>query len=202
MRLRVAVNAANADRNAAYFGAGRGATIYGHTADFRLPLHTQVIGTNDREALYVIDGLCNQETDLHIHEHYTDTAGYTTHVFGLCAALGFRFAPRIRDVLDQRLLTIGRPDQDYGPFNQLLTDRINTRLIEDNWDEVLRLAASIRHGTVSAALIMRKLAAYPRQNPDRPRAKRDWAVGEDGVYPRTLAGSAAASAARTRTERR
>ena len=38
------------------------------------------------------------------------------------------------------------------------------RLISDNWDEVLRLAASIRHGTVSAALIMRKLAAYPRQN--------------------------------------
>src|SRR5207244_5659064 len=89
---------------------------------------------------------------------------YTTHVFGLCAALGFRFAPRIRDVLDKRLFTIGRPDQDYGPFNQLLTDRINTRVIEDNWDEVLRLAASIRHGTVSAALIMRKLAAYPRQN--------------------------------------
>ena len=92
--------AANADRNAAYFGPGRGATIYGHTADFRLPFHTQVISTNDREALYVIDGLCNHEADLHLHEHYTDTAGYTTHVFSLCAALGFRFAPRIRDVLD------------------------------------------------------------------------------------------------------
>ena len=58
MRVRVAVNAANSDRNAAYFGPGRGATIYGHTADFRLPFHTQVISTNDREALYVIDGLC------------------------------------------------------------------------------------------------------------------------------------------------
>jgi TnpA family transposase len=164
VRVRVGVKAANADRNAAYFGPGRGVTIYGHTADFRLPFHTQVISTNDREALYVIDGLCNHETDLNIQEHFTDTNGYTTHVFGLCAALGFRFAPRIRDVLDQRLFTIGRPEHDYGPFNQLLTDRINTRLIVDNWDEVLRLAASIRHGTVSAALIMRKLAAYPRQN--------------------------------------
>jgi TnpA family transposase len=164
MRVRVGVNAANADRNAAYFGPGRGVTIYGHTADFRLPYHTQVISTNDREALYVIDGLCNHETDLHIHEHFTDTHGYTTHVFGLCAALGFRFAPRIRDVFDQRLFTIGRPEQDYGPFTQLLTDRINTRVITENWDEVLRVAASIRHGAVSAALIMRKLAAYPRQN--------------------------------------
>jgi TnpA family transposase len=164
MRVKVAVKAANADRNAAHFGPERGVTIYGHTADFRLPYHTQVISTNDREALYVIDGLCNHETDLHIQEHYTDTHGDTTHVFGLCAALGFRFAPRIRDVLDQRLFTVGRPEQDDGPFNQLLTGRINTRLIAENWDEVLRLAASIRHGTVSAALIMRKLAAYPRQN--------------------------------------
>ena len=57
--------------------------------------------------------------------------------------------------------TIGRPKRDYGPFNQLLTDRVNTGLIEDNWEEVLRLAVSIRHGIVSAALIMCKLAAYP-----------------------------------------
>jgi TnpA family transposase len=78
-------------------------TIYGHTADFRLPYHTQVISTNDREVLYVIDGLCNHETDLHVQEHFTHTHGCTTHVFGLCAALGLRFAPRIRVVLDQRL---------------------------------------------------------------------------------------------------
>jgi TnpA family transposase len=29
---------------------------------------------------------------------------------------------------------------------------------------ILRLAASIRHGTVTASLIIRKLASYPRQN--------------------------------------
>ena len=110
------------------------------------------------------------------------------------------FAPRIRDVLDQRLLTNGWPEQDYGPFNQLLTDRINTRLIEDNWDEVLRLAASIRHGTVSAALIMRKLAAYPRQN----QIAR--ALNEIGQLEKTVlilelfAGSTIASSARARIE--
>src|SRR6266852_5337204 len=54
---------------------------------------------------------------IHIHEHFTDTHGDTTHVFGLCAALGFRFGPRVRDVFDERLFTIGRPEHDYGPFN-------------------------------------------------------------------------------------
>ncbi len=33
--------------------------------------------------------------------NYTDTAGFTDHVFALCHLLGFRFAPRIRDLADK-----------------------------------------------------------------------------------------------------
>ena len=164
MRVRVPVKAANAERNARFFGTDRGASFYTHTADIRLPFAQKVISTNDREALHVIDALCSHETDLQIQEHFVDTGGYTTHVFALCAALGFRFAPRIRDVLDQRLFTVGPPEADYGPFSALLRGRINTRLVRETWDDMLRVAASSRHGTVSAALLMRKLAAYPRQN--------------------------------------
>jgi TnpA family transposase len=36
-------------------------------------------------------------------------------------------------------------------------------LIAKHWDEILRLAASIKTGTVTASLIVRKLSAYPRQ---------------------------------------
>lgn len=32
------------------------------------------------------------------------------------------------------------------------------------WDEVSRLAASIKQGTVTASLMMKKLASYPKQN--------------------------------------
>ena len=41
---------------------------------------------------------------------------------------------------------------------------IQNRLIEQQFAEALRLAASIRQGTVTASLILRKLGAYPRQN--------------------------------------
>ncbi|WP_420799462.1 Tn3 family transposase [Ktedonobacter robiniae] len=43
-------------------------------------------------------------------------------------------------------------------------DQVNTKLITDQWNEMWRVASSIHHGTVSASLLMRKLAAYPRQN--------------------------------------
>jgi TnpA family transposase len=41
---------------------------------------------------------------------------------------------------------------------------INLKLIEQHFDDILRLASSIKQGTVTASLILRKLAAYPRQN--------------------------------------
>lgn len=46
----------------------------------------------------------------------------------------------------------------------LIGGTINTTMISLHWDEILRLATSIKTGTVTASLMMRKLAAYPRQN--------------------------------------
>ena len=51
----------------------------------------------------------------------------------------------------------------------LLTRRINTQLITDNWDEMLRLAASLKYGHVTASLIVAKLSRADRQNTLGPR---------------------------------
>jgi TnpA family transposase len=122
----------------------------------------RLIGTNE-EALYVIDALCHHESDLHIQEHYTDTGGSTEHVFALTALLGFRFAPRLRDALSRHLYLVDEVGE-YGLLNSLLFGQVKSKLIIEQWDEIRRVASSIRHGTVSASLLMRKLAAYPRQN--------------------------------------
>ena len=66
-----------------------------------------------RDATYVLDGLLYHESDLRIEEHYTDTAGFTDHVFALMHLLGFRFAPRIRDLADKRLFVTEQARPDY-----------------------------------------------------------------------------------------
>lgn len=163
MRLIVGVKAANAEYNAKHFGARRGTNIYSHAADIWMPFgKPEVIGTNE-EALYAIDALCHHESDLHIREHYADTAGSTEHVFALASLLGFHFAPRIADALSKKLYLLGE-EGISAPLNTLVFDQINKKLIIEQWDEMRRVASSIRHGTVSASLLMRKLAAYPRQN--------------------------------------
>jgi TnpA family transposase len=45
-----------------------------------------------------------------------------------------------------------------------IRDRVNSKQILTHWEEILRLATSIEHGTVTASLMLRKLGAYPRQN--------------------------------------
>jgi TnpA family transposase len=61
--------------------------------------------------------------------------------------LGFGFAPRIRDLTDKRL---------YANLAPLIGGKLNLKLVRMQWEEILRLAASIRHGTVTASLIIRK----------------------------------------------
>lgn len=119
--------------------------------------------TNAREAVHVIDGLLEHETDLCINEHYTDTAGYTDQVFGLSHLLGFVFAPRIRDISDSKLYLLPGMELKKN-INNLASARINTNIIEQNYEDILRLAYSIKDGLVSSSLILSKLGSYSRQN--------------------------------------
>src|SRR5258708_4665761 len=83
--------------------------------------------------------------------------------YALASLLGFRFAPRISDALSKKLYLLDAVGMS-APLDTLLFDQVNKKLITQQWDEMRRVASSIRHGTVSASLLMRKLAAYPRQN--------------------------------------
>ena len=98
------------------YGAEPGMMIYTHIADNYAPFSTKMVNVGVRDSTYVLDGLLYHESDIRIAEHYTDTNGFTDHVFGLMHLLGFRFAPRIRDLQDTRLYVPSR-----GGHEQLQT---------------------------------------------------------------------------------
>jgi len=98
--------------------------FYTHISDQYAPFYSKVIAANARDAL---DGLLYHESDLRIEEHYTDTAGFTDHVFALCHLLGFRFAPRIRDLADKRLY-VPNPHREYAALAPLVGGRLQLKL--------------------------------------------------------------------------
>jgi Tn3 transposase DDE domain len=82
---------------------------------------------------------------------------------GEAALMHIIIAPRLRDLGDKRIYSIEKPET-YPALAPLLGGTINLKQIERHWDDLLRLTGSIRKGTVTASLILGKLASYPRQN--------------------------------------
>ena len=163
----------------AKYGADPGQKIYTHVSDQYAPFHTQLISATAAEAPHVLDGLLLQGSGLEVHEHYTDTGGATDHVFALSHLLGYRFVPRIRDLADRRLGTFETAAR-YKELEPLIGRPINTAIILECWDEVVRLAASLKTKTVAPSVMLKKLSAYKRQN------RLDFALQEIGRIERAL----------------
>jgi TnpA family transposase len=165
---------------------GASMNVYTHVADNLSPFYSRLIESTAGEAAYILDGLLYHETDLRPREHYSDTRGYTDALFGLCHLLGFRFAPRLRDLSERRLFRMRRNLNEYPNIKSLFFGRkgssrlINTRVIREGWDDVLRLAASVENGVMPASRALRKLSTH------HPESRLYKALREVGRIDKTL----------------
>ena len=146
-----------------YFGYGRGLTFYTWTSDQFSQCGSKPIPSTIRNATYVLDGILDNETELPIAEHTSDTAGYTDLVFSLFDLLGLQFSPRLRDLGDQKLYRIDTSIR-YQNIGRLVRGTLKPRLILGHWDDMLRVAGSLKLGWVTASLFIAKLQSFRRQN--------------------------------------
>lgn len=97
--------------------------------------------------------------------HSTDTHGYTEAIFEAMHLLGFSYAPRIADLKRQRLSIFkGRKDADQADWAVRPSGSIDTELIERNWEDILRLIATIRLKEATASDLFRRLNSYSKQH--------------------------------------
>jgi len=162
-RFPVSVKTRNAVALPKYFGYGRGLTYYTWTSDQYSQFGSKVVPTTIRDATYVLDEILDNETELTILEHTTDTAGYTDLVFGLFDLLGLQFSPRLADLGEQKIYSIDKQIK-YKNINSLIKGKININLILRHWDELLRIAGSLKQGYVTASLLVSKMQSSQKQN--------------------------------------
>ena len=166
------------DVNARY-GHDPGLGFYTHVSDQHGPYSVRVMSATSHEAPYVLDGLLHHGTVLRVGTHYTDTGGASDHVFILCAMLGIQFCPRLRDFPDRKLATV-EPASAYADLAPIVGRRVKIDVIREHWGEILRLVASLKTGTVLPSAMLKRLAAFQRQN------QLDLALQELGRIERTL----------------
>ena len=162
LRFVVPVRTINAGPNPRYFGRGRGITYLNYMSDKSTGFHGMVVPGTLRDSLFVLDGLLENPTTLEPIEGTSDSAAYSDVIFGLFALLDYQFSPRLADAGEARFWRIDR-NADYGPLNGISRrNRIKVELIYNNWDELLRVAGSLKLGTVTASEFVRTLQAGSR----------------------------------------
>jgi TnpA family transposase len=162
-KFEVRGDSLHASRSFKYFGQGQGVSAYTFVDERNFLWHSLMISAADRESAYVIDGLMHNDV-VKSDIHSTDTHGYTEAVFGLTHLLGFSFAPRIKGIGKQTLY-IFKPKNQADPDWVIRPDKtINEDAIRDNWDDLLRLVATIKLKENTASDIFRRLNSYSRQH--------------------------------------
>jgi TnpA family transposase len=168
-----------------HFARGQGISTYTHVSDQHSTFDTQVIVPTAPESHYVLDGILGNSTDLPLTEHATDTHGATLANFALFDLVGKQLSPRIRDLGKITLYRTGRKADfvdRYPCSGPLLTRRLNTELITATWDDLLRVAASVKYGHATAALVVGKLCSSKKQQNTLTSAIKEYGALRRSIY--------------------
>jgi TnpA family transposase len=142
---------------------GYGGIAHYLISDKYIALFSHFIPCGVREAVYILDGLMKNKSEIEPEIVHSDSHGQSEAVFGLAYLLGIKLMPRIKNWKD---LTFYRPGKKarYEHIDALFSDHIDWRLITDHFDEMLKTAISIKAGKLTPSTILRRLGSYNRRN--------------------------------------
>ena len=156
IRFVVPVRTINPRPNPKYFNRERGVTYYNMTSDQGTGLNGIIEPGTVRDSLLLLSVVLGRQTHLQPTEIMTDTDSYTDIIFAIFWLLGYHFCPRLADMGDARFWRIDKKAH-YRVLNGLASNRVGIDSIHANWDDMLRLAGSLKLGLVHPFNLMRTL---------------------------------------------
>jgi TnpA family transposase len=149
MRFIVPVPAVFARPNRKFFGSRRGMTWLNAINDQGIGRGAKIVSGTVRDSLHMVDVIFGLDGGELPEIVVSDTGSYSDLVFGLLELLGISYRPALADLPDQKGWRISA-DADYGPLNTFARGKIDLGKVRRNWDDILRVVASIYTGTVRA----------------------------------------------------
>ena len=164
-KFEVAVDSLNANYSFKHLGKDKGVSVVTFVDMRDFMWYSTVISSSEREAAYVIDGLMHNDV-IQSDIHSTDTHGFSEFIFAATYLLHFGFAPRIKGIGRQRLYAFKNRQHYKDQGHVLLPGHcVREDRVEGQWDEVLRLIATIRLKMATASQLFKRLNSYSRQHP-------------------------------------
>lgn len=165
IRFAAGVSMLLAEPNPKYFGWGEGLTSYKAMCDQWSIFSTQLISCHESEALRMLSALLSNRTALPLREgHAADTAGANEPIFALCHLAGYAFWPRLADLPSVRHWKLSR-DLKLKHIEPLFEGCVDREAILAEYDNIVRLVASLVDRQAPAHVLGRCLVASSRNNP-------------------------------------
>lgn len=145
---------------------GWGGIGYYHVSDTYIALFSSFIACGVWEAVYILEGLLENRSEIRPDTLHADTQGQSETVFGLAYLLAIQLMPRIRN---WKHLTLYVPTEQFAAehikhIKELFSDTIDWTLIKTHLSDMLRVALSISLGKIRSSTILRKLGTESRKN--------------------------------------
>ena len=163
-KFEVRVDSLNANYSFKYFGKEQGVAAYTFRDERDLLWYSTVFSAAERESAYVIDGLMHNEV-VKSDIHSTDAFGFSELVFAVSHLLGFSYAPRFKNLPRQRLYIFrNRKGVDRSGWKIKPAGYADDDIVIQQWDEILRMIATIKLKEVTASDLFRRLNSYSKQH--------------------------------------
>lgn len=141
--------------------------MYTHVLDQHGIVYHQPVVLNERQAGPAIQGVVGYNEhagDRRLARLAVDTHGYTHPAMAIAKLLGFDLCPRLRDLTERKLYLPRDIDTPDG-LEQVVVKDVSVRSIHTQWDQLLRVAASIMSGRVDASILLQRLGSAARGDP-------------------------------------
>ncbi len=141
----------------------KGVVAFQVVSDLYIALFTHFIPPGVWEAIYIIEALMKNRSNIQPDTVFADTQGQSTPVFAFTYLLGIKLMPRIRNWKD---LSFFRPSKNvhYTHIDGLFKDPVAWEMIRTHWRDLMQVALSIYTGRISSPILLRKLSHYSRKN--------------------------------------
>jgi TnpA family transposase len=136
---------------------------YAHVLDQWGIIYDQPIILNHRQAGAAIEGALRQDL-VDLERVAVDTHGFTRFAMALAKLVGFDLCPRLAGLKDRKLY-LPRGLDIPARLRPIARETVSRRAITRGWEPLLRIAASVKTGWVSATYVVDRFGSANRGDP-------------------------------------
>jgi TnpA family transposase len=137
---------------------------YTLVSDFWSVLYDMPIILNERQAGAAIEAVLRQ-TEIDIERLAVDTHGYTEFAMAMAKLLGFALCPRLARLAERKQYVPSSMKNVPQSLTKHVAPLISLKQIASEWDNLVRLAASIETGHASAVVALARFGSASCDSP-------------------------------------